>query len=84
MIFKLSTLQGIKSGTITLAFWKWKKPGVREGSRIRTALAVIEISEVTEIEPKDITAADAVKAGFKDQMQLLEAINSSGKVRCTR
>lgn len=57
---------------------------MREGSRIRTALAVIEISEVTEIEPKDITAADAVKAGFKDQMQLLEAINSSGKVRCTR
>jgi hypothetical protein len=82
MIFKLSTLQGIKSGTITLAFRKWKKPAVRKGSRIRTALAVVEISEVMEIEQEDITAADSVNAGFKDRMQLLEAINSvrEGKV----
>ena len=82
MIFKLSTLQGIKSGTITLAFRKWKKPAVQKGSRIKTEFAVVEISGITEIDPVEITDDDAVNAGFKDLEQLLKVINSvrEGKV----
>jgi hypothetical protein len=82
MIFKLSTLQGIKSGIITLAFRKWKKPAVQKGSRIRTEMAVVEISGITEIDQEEITEDDAVNAGFKDLEQLLKAINSvkEGKI----
>jgi hypothetical protein len=79
MIFKLSTLLAIKSGTVTLAFRKWKKPAVQKGSRIRTEMAVIEVSGITEIDSEQITNDDAVNAGFKDLEQLLKAINSVGE-----
>ena len=76
MIFKLSHLEGIKAGKITLAFRKWKKPTVRKGSRIKTAIAVIEISDISEISLGEITNRDAVKAGFESLEKLLETLNT--------
>lgn len=82
MIFKLSTIQGIRSGAITLAFRRWKKPSVRIGSRIKTEMAVVEITGITEVVEEEITHDDAVKAGFNDSEQLLEALNTikDGKI----
>ena len=76
MIFKLSHLNGIKSGKITLAFRKWKKLSVRNGSRIKTEMAVIEISDITSIASTDITTSDSANAGFESLEDLLEALNA--------
>jgi len=76
MIFKLAHLEGIKAGEITLAFRKWKKPTVRKGSRIKTAIAVIEISDISEISLEEITNSAAVKAGFESLEKLLETLNT--------
>ncbi|WP_276372199.1 hypothetical protein [Chryseolinea sp. H1M3-3] len=75
MIFKLSDLEGIKAGKITLAFRKWKKPTVRKGSLIRTEIAVVEISDVSEISLTGITDRDAVSAGFDSAESLLKSLN---------
>ena len=76
MIFKLSHLEGIKAGKITLAFRKWKKPTVRKGSRIKTAIAVIEILDISETSLENITNRDAVKAGFESLEKLLDTLNT--------
>jgi hypothetical protein len=75
MIFKLSDLEGIKAGKITLAFRKWKKPTVRKGSLVRTEIAVVEISDVSEISLAGIMDRDAVSAGFDSAESLLKSLN---------
>lgn len=75
MIFKLSHLEGIKAGKITLAFRKWKKLAVHKGSRIKTEMAVIEIEDISEIALTDITKRDSVNAGFESLEDLLETLN---------
>src|SRR5687768_8437225 len=76
MIFKLRHLEGIKAGEITVAFRKWKKPSVRKGSRIKTEMAVVEISDISEVSSTDITDSDAVDAGFNSLKSLLETLNA--------
>lgn len=76
MIFKLSHLEGIKAGKITLAFRKWKKSTVRKGSRIKTEAGVVEISDISEISITDITNSDAVNAGFESLESLLKTIDA--------
>jgi hypothetical protein len=76
MIFKLAHLEGIKAGKITLAFRKWKNPTVRKGSRIKTEMAVVEISDISEISLTDISDSDAVDAGFKNLESLLKTLNA--------
>jgi hypothetical protein len=75
MIFKPHQLEGIRSGTITLAFRKWKKPSVRKGSRIKTEMAVVEITDISEIALQDITEQDSINAGFNTLEDLLEALD---------
>jgi hypothetical protein len=75
MIFRVSELQNIKAGKITVAFRKWKKAGVLNGSRLRTAMGVIEISSVSPIASGEITNIDAVNAGFDSLENLLKALN---------
>lgn len=82
MILKMAALNGIKSGTITLQFRKWKKPSIRKGSRIKTALGVVEIADIEEIPLNKISDDDAVSAGYQDRKELVNSINSiaEGKI----
>lgn len=75
MIFKLEHLQGIKSGAITLAFRRWRKPMVKKGSLIKTALGQVQINDVSVVEEKSLKTKDARGAGFESIDQLIEASN---------
>lgn len=74
MLFKQVHLTGIKNGTISLAFRKWKKPAAKAGSKIKTAIGLVEIIDVTIVTRKDITKHDAASAGF-DHDDLLQALD---------
>lgn len=69
-------LTGIKAGTITHQYRKWKKLSVRKGGKIRTAIGVVEITDVEEIDLKKISNEDAVAAGYSNRDELLDALNS--------
>ncbi len=71
MLFRRDVLDGIGAGEITLAFRRWRKASVRAGTRIRTAIGVIAITDVRIAEPAGITGADARKAGFASRAALL-------------
>ena len=74
MIFKLNDLHKIKAGNVTQAFRKWKRPSVKKGSTIKTAIGLIQIVELEIVHVSDISPADAHLAGYGDLDDLLRAL----------
>lgn len=77
MLFKEKHLQGIRSGEISLAFRKWKKPAVKTGSLIKTSIGLVEIKAVSEIDASEITNKDAMNAGFASLSELLQLLGKT-------
>ncbi|MFE9660812.1 hypothetical protein [Streptomyces sp. NPDC005955] len=65
MLFTKQTLEGIRDGSVTLAFRRWKRVAVRPGTRLRTAVGLVEIGEVTPITDAEVTADDVRRAGHR-------------------
>ncbi|MDX2221340.1 MAG: hypothetical protein SFV21_01250 [Rhodospirillaceae bacterium] len=78
MLFRSSTLSGIKSGAITLAFRRWDAPRAKPGGRQKTRIGVVAITSVTTVGAADITAAAARSAGFATRTELLAELNARG------
>ena len=75
MLLKRETLEGIAEGRISLAFRRWKRPTVRAGGELRTAVGVLAIDAVDAISESDITADDARRAGYPARDALLADLN---------
>ncbi|MFD4368573.1 winged helix-turn-helix transcriptional regulator [Rhodococcus sp. NPDC058521] len=73
MIFSAGTLDGIKSGAVTLAFRRWSTPRVKAGSTQRTRVGVIAFDSVEEVTA--ITEADAKDAGFSSAEELYGVVD---------
>ncbi len=71
MLFRASTLRGLADGSITLAFRRQRRPTVRAGGRLTTAVGVLAIDEVRAITDEDITDDDARRAGYSSRRELL-------------
>jgi hypothetical protein len=71
MLFRQQILDGIRSGTITLAFRRWRRPSVRAGGTLLTAVGELGIGAVDTIAPGRISAEDARRAGYGSREALL-------------
>jgi hypothetical protein len=71
MLLKNKTIEGIKTGKITLIFRRWKKAGVKKGGTQMTQLGVVGIDDVKIVTEDEITDRDAEKAGFKSRDDLI-------------
>lgn len=71
MLFRVATLEKIRSGDVTLAFRRWRKPTVKPGGRLRTAAGELAIEAVDPCGEADISERDAVAAGFAGREALL-------------
>ncbi|MGC3994079.1 MAG: hypothetical protein QM779_08250 [Propionicimonas sp.] len=59
--------QGVREGTITLAFRRWEQPRVRVGGTQLTTAGIVRFEAVEEVlDPGDLTEDDAGAAGFAD------------------
>jgi hypothetical protein len=56
---------GVFAGEFDVAFRRWRKPTVKAGGHLRTALGEILIVNVQVIDPVEISDADALRAGYK-------------------
>jgi hypothetical protein len=74
VLFKRDVLDGFVDGTISLAFRRWTRPRVRVGSRMRTAIGVLAVDAVDEVDPDGITERDARRAGFASREDLLREL----------
>jgi hypothetical protein len=71
MLFQQRFLDGVRSGTITLAFRRWRRPSVRTGGTLLTPVGKLDIVSVSQVELTMISEADARRAGYESREQLL-------------
>ena len=73
MLLPARIAQGVRQGSITLAYRRWEQPRVRVGGTQLTSAGIVRFDEVEEIiELATITDADAQAAGFPDGQALRE------------
>ena len=84
MLFKRDALDGLADGTITVAFRRWARPRVRAGGQLRTAVGVLAVDAVDEMDSADITEDDARRAGFASLPDLLDDLATQREGRVYR
>ena len=67
-------LTAIKQGAIDLAFRRWDRPRVKVGTRMRTAVGVVEVTSVERVPLSGLRADDARRAGATSVPALKEAL----------
>jgi hypothetical protein len=63
MLFQKRFWDGIRDGSITLTFRRWKRLQATVGNRYRTAAGLIEVDAIDVIDPALITDAEAMRCG---------------------
>ncbi|MDG1086104.1 MAG: hypothetical protein P8P20_00085 [Acidimicrobiales bacterium] len=76
MLIKRVVLDQIEAGDLDIIFRKWRKPTVKEGGQLRTAVGMLNIVAVDKTAKSTITAADANRAGFVSKAALLTELDS--------
>ena len=71
MLLPRAALADIEAGRIDRAFRRWKRPTVRAGGTLRTAIGLLAIDSVEKITHADVTEEDARRAGFASRDALL-------------
>ncbi len=79
LLFKKAFHEGLSSGAITLTFRRWQKPHVKAGGRYRChPIGVLEVEAVALVRVRDISARDAVAAGFASREALVDYLGELG------
>ena len=76
MLIRSEHLRGIRDGTITSAFRRWRRPSVRAGGSLKTAIGVIAIDAVEKLAIRDLTLDAAREAGYPTLSALLDEVRS--------
>ena len=66
MLLKLELLEAIKAGKVDLVFRRWSRPSVKAGGTLKTRVGMLSIGAITDMDPADVSEADARRAGFRD------------------
>jgi hypothetical protein len=64
MLLKRTILDGIADGRISLVFRRWRRPTVKKGSTLNTAIGVLAIDDVALIDARAIADRDSIQAGY--------------------
>ena len=70
MLLRSHVLDGIRDGTITLAFRRWRRPTVRTGGTLLTHSGQLHIASVAIVDESTISEDDARRAGFATLAEL--------------
>jgi hypothetical protein len=74
MIFPSRFLAGIRDGTVTVAFRRWRRPTVRAGGTLLTAVGQISIASIEQVPLASITETDARRAGYASLADLVSEL----------
>jgi hypothetical protein len=82
VIFRQEFLGGIQKGIVTVAFRRWRRPSVKSGGTLLTAVGMLHIRDVSLTSLESISNADARRAGYESREALAEALTerSDGKI----
>lgn len=74
MLLRRDTLERIVAGDIDLVYRLWRRPTVRAGGRLRTAMGELAIVAVDAIDPAAVTDAEARRAGLASADEVRAAL----------
>ncbi len=74
MMIRPAELAAIKSGVVDLAFRRWARPRVVVGTRMRTAVGLLEVTSVDQVSVSALRAEDARRAGAASLAALKQAL----------
>lgn len=77
MLIRRPILDAIHDGRVTLQFRRWRRPTVKAGGRLTTAVGVLAIHNVQVVALDDITAHEARSAGYASLDELRVHLSSS-------
>jgi hypothetical protein len=80
MLIRSAILERIRTGDVTVAFRRWKRPTVRKGGTLRTGIGVLSIVDVVAVNEADIRDRDARRAGYANRDALFEDLRREGSV----
>ena len=64
MLFKQDVLSLIRTGEVSAAFRRWRRPSEKPGGKLKTSVGLLSIQSVERVEADAITDAEAVEAGY--------------------
>jgi hypothetical protein len=76
MQMRPAELAAIRAGDVDVAFRRWEQPRVRVGTRMRTAVGLVEVTSVDRVPVSSLTAADARRAGAASLAGLRQELDS--------
>ena len=76
MLIKRAVLERIAAGEIDLQFRRWRRPTVRAGGTLRTAVGMLDITEVERTTLAAITVDEAHRAGYPTKKSLVDELRS--------
>lgn len=77
MMIRPAELAAIRAGSVDLAFRRWDRPRVVVGTRLRTAVGVLEVTAVDRVAASRITAAEARRAGASSVADLRQRLGTA-------
>lgn len=75
MLLPMKVAQGVRDGSVTLAFRRWKKPDVEPGRRFTTSAGMVRVESVEVVDSDAITDEEAQQAGWPDAARLRKRLN---------
>lgn len=84
MLIPQDVLGRIAAGEIDLVFRRWDRPAVKAGGTQRTAVGVLAVDAVDEVDPRSITDDDARRAGFASATDLLALLDRRDRAHTYR
>ncbi len=77
MQFRQHQKEAIARGEQTLTFRRWRRPQAKVGGRYRVGSHVIEVASVRQVQPSEISVADARAAGHDSPQATLDAVRAN-------
>ena len=74
MLFRREFMAGLRDGSITVAFRRWRRPSVRSGGTLLAAGGQLEVTSVERIALDEISEDDARRAGYSSLEVLLDEL----------
>ncbi len=75
MLFRDKIMESIRQGRVKLAYRRWKRPTVKAGGTLLTAIGLLHIDAVDAVPLSDITEASAKASGFVTRAALLAELD---------
>jgi hypothetical protein len=78
VLIPLNVLRQIEEGTVDLAFRRWRRPRVRTGTKLRTAVGLVAVDDVSVVEVSALDDMDALRSGAASLEELRSMLERFG------